>query len=248
MCFYFYFMFYIHKYFFFFFSSRRRHTRFKCDWSSDVCSSDLVDRRVKNKVAARGELRRQVRQGMIRQDHHGIRGCTHVEFVSKQLLKRKSSRFRSERCTIGEFRALSHAELPPLCLHIVLPGNRERWLCCTVIVQAYEAIEDKGGQLLCRDGLDRIRRPLARIKGYDTSTLLNTQDSAIRRPRGGRCRQDNCSRSKQNENRNQPKQPSSRRKGYTLHSCLSSDSERWLWTPPNRHGGPRRAPENPIYY
>src|SRR5882762_7489455 len=27
---------------FFFFSSRRRHTRFKCDWSSDVCSSDLV--------------------------------------------------------------------------------------------------------------------------------------------------------------------------------------------------------------
>src|SRR5260370_25458046 len=28
----------------FFFSSRRRHTRFKCDWSSDVCSSDLVNR------------------------------------------------------------------------------------------------------------------------------------------------------------------------------------------------------------
>src|SRR5260370_12994435 len=28
----------------FFFSSRRRHTRFKCDWSSDVCSSDLKNR------------------------------------------------------------------------------------------------------------------------------------------------------------------------------------------------------------
>src|SRR5256886_3279550 len=26
---------------YFFFSSRRRHTRFDCDWSSDVCSSDL---------------------------------------------------------------------------------------------------------------------------------------------------------------------------------------------------------------
>src|SRR5256886_7640212 len=26
----------------FFFSSRRRHTRFDCDWSSDVCSSDLT--------------------------------------------------------------------------------------------------------------------------------------------------------------------------------------------------------------
>src|SRR5438034_2346159 len=27
---------------FFFFSSRRRHTRSLCDWSSDVCSSDLM--------------------------------------------------------------------------------------------------------------------------------------------------------------------------------------------------------------
>src|SRR5438309_12124827 len=26
----------------FFFSSRRRHTRWNCDWSSDVCSSDLA--------------------------------------------------------------------------------------------------------------------------------------------------------------------------------------------------------------
>src|SRR5260370_2023356 len=31
---------------YFFFSSRRRHTRFKCDWSSDVCSSDLPTQRV----------------------------------------------------------------------------------------------------------------------------------------------------------------------------------------------------------
>src|SRR5688500_19888945 len=29
---------------FFFFSSRRRHTRLQGDWSSDVCSSDLVPR------------------------------------------------------------------------------------------------------------------------------------------------------------------------------------------------------------
>src|SRR3712207_7580794 len=30
---------------FFFFSSRRRHTRYWRDWSSDVCSSDLVEQR-----------------------------------------------------------------------------------------------------------------------------------------------------------------------------------------------------------
>src|SRR2546430_14426242 len=32
----------------FFFSSRRRHTRFDCDWSSDVCSSDLRKTRVES--------------------------------------------------------------------------------------------------------------------------------------------------------------------------------------------------------
>src|SRR5690606_41051591 len=32
----------LHICLFFFFSSRRRHTRFSRDWSSDVCSSDLT--------------------------------------------------------------------------------------------------------------------------------------------------------------------------------------------------------------
>src|SRR3712207_8131755 len=32
----------IHRFSFFFFSSRRRHTRYWRDWSSDVCSSDLM--------------------------------------------------------------------------------------------------------------------------------------------------------------------------------------------------------------
>src|SRR3712207_9505336 len=43
---------------FFFFSSRRRHTRYWRDWSSDVCSSDLggVDA---VEVAVGGEQRRQ---------------------------------------------------------------------------------------------------------------------------------------------------------------------------------------------
>src|SRR5690349_24960324 len=36
------FLYIIFFFFFFFFSSRRRHTRSLRDWSSDVCSSDLV--------------------------------------------------------------------------------------------------------------------------------------------------------------------------------------------------------------
>src|SRR5260221_1383372 len=39
-----------HVRFFFFFSSRRRHTRSLCDWSSDVCSSDLTDTGVTGSV------------------------------------------------------------------------------------------------------------------------------------------------------------------------------------------------------
>src|SRR5581483_12048318 len=39
-------------FFFFFFSSRRRHTRYWRDWSSDVCSSDLRELRVPDRVVA----------------------------------------------------------------------------------------------------------------------------------------------------------------------------------------------------
>src|SRR2546430_17375311 len=39
--------------YFFFFSSRRRHTRFDCDWSSDVCSSDLYRSREKYEASAK---------------------------------------------------------------------------------------------------------------------------------------------------------------------------------------------------
>src|SRR5690242_21250444 len=41
---------------FFFFSSRRRHTRLTCDWSSDVCSSDLREYGVVRCVVCREEL------------------------------------------------------------------------------------------------------------------------------------------------------------------------------------------------
>src|SRR5207237_7139228 len=53
-----------------FFSSRRRHTRFKCDWSSDVCSSDLLDRRKTVEACARIHLRNpQSRQERQRAAH-----------------------------------------------------------------------------------------------------------------------------------------------------------------------------------
>src|SRR6266480_4294303 len=46
MCFFFIYRKWVNKVFFFF-SSRRRHTRLTCDWSSDVCSSDLEPKKAK---------------------------------------------------------------------------------------------------------------------------------------------------------------------------------------------------------
>src|SRR2546430_10625409 len=63
---------------FFFFSSRRRHTRFDCDWSSDVCSSDL------RLPAARRGYRQPV------QSHDGTLG-----------LDRKSTRLNSSHSQIS---------------------------------------------------------------------------------------------------------------------------------------------------
>src|SRR2546430_1727680 len=42
----------------FFVSSRRRHTRFDCDWSSDVCSSDLtITRPTRGQAGSQGSQR-----------------------------------------------------------------------------------------------------------------------------------------------------------------------------------------------
>src|SRR5688500_13675350 len=55
----------------FFFSSRRRHTRLQGDWSSDVCSSDLVQRgHAEDPFAPQLERRRLQDHGQGLQDEH----------------------------------------------------------------------------------------------------------------------------------------------------------------------------------
>src|SRR5207237_5418477 len=48
-------------------SSRRRHTRFKCDWSSDVCSSDLAELAA---LLEAGELDYIVEYESLARSHH----------------------------------------------------------------------------------------------------------------------------------------------------------------------------------
>src|SRR5207249_6859113 len=67
---------------FFFFSSRRRHTRSKRDWSSDVCSSDLFRAALDRVLAALAE--------QIARDGEGARKL--VEIVVEGAVSKRSAR------------------------------------------------------------------------------------------------------------------------------------------------------------
>src|SRR2546430_13577726 len=77
---------------FFFFSSRRRHTRFDCDWSSDVCSSDL-DRRHALLAIERAQAQRHevVEQQLVQgEDHLGLALEKEAEAIERQLPQRNA--------------------------------------------------------------------------------------------------------------------------------------------------------------
>src|SRR2546430_12425270 len=91
----------------FFFSSRRRHTRFDCDWSSDVCSSDLNgeardtasdiwNKRIDtyNKVMCDPQIPQSVKEEMIenikpRSEEHTSELQSQSNLVCRLLLEKK---------------------------------------------------------------------------------------------------------------------------------------------------------------
>src|SRR2546430_13377704 len=79
-------------FFFFFFSSRRRHTRFDCDWSSDVCSSDLVVRDLDDDLGSHADGIAVVRRRQ-RPQTGGHRGELSID--------RKSTRLNSSHSQIS---------------------------------------------------------------------------------------------------------------------------------------------------
>src|SRR5690242_21408161 len=87
--------------FLFFFSSRRRHTRLTCDWSSDVCSSDLNHDKYKVLLAA---LDIEVISAAETLDSEI--GSTDAEIVEKGLALLKTCDFmifdRSEERRVGK--------------------------------------------------------------------------------------------------------------------------------------------------
>src|SRR5260370_12741428 len=73
----------------FFFSSRRRHTRFKCDWSSDVCSSDLIPSRFSQRCDVTTVQRWEKREGMPVHRHvHDKMGSVYASRVELEAWAR----------------------------------------------------------------------------------------------------------------------------------------------------------------
>src|SRR5690606_39733625 len=73
----------------FFFSSRRRHTRFSRDWSSDVCSSDLTPKNSSIILLCCGDICHRL----------GLRQLTQIMSYSYYLLKNNK---RSEERRVGK--------------------------------------------------------------------------------------------------------------------------------------------------
>src|SRR5688572_31409387 len=99
---------------FFFFSSRRRHTRFDCDWSSDVCSSDLGPLgKVSNNVAEYTGLIEGLRAVLdlgLAQD-----ATVEVRMDSKLVVEQMTGRWK-----------IKHADMRRLALEIGRASCRER--------------------------------------------------------------------------------------------------------------------------
>src|SRR5207237_1974856 len=99
----------------FFFSSRRRHTRFKCDWSSDVCSSDLRERLGEGEALLKKLRRLKLRAAAAGKDDRAqlLALMDDIEAIRRKLLRecaqleeefRIAAVRRSEERRVGEER------------------------------------------------------------------------------------------------------------------------------------------------
>src|SRR5215467_14379784 len=113
--------------FFFFFSSRRRHTRLQGDWSSDVCSSDLVGHATPHGAAAVVRFIASVIEecgGGIGIDWHGHRDRDFAVVNSLAALEAGASRLHGAAIGIGE--RVGNTPMDLLLMNLVLMGHIER--------------------------------------------------------------------------------------------------------------------------
>src|SRR5690606_40097227 len=82
----------------FFFSSRRRHTRFSRDWSSDVCSSDLAKQVILQRI--RDAEREQIIDDFLAREEPILSGT--VKRVDREGAIIESGKVRSAERRVGK--------------------------------------------------------------------------------------------------------------------------------------------------
>src|SRR5206468_8996358 len=109
---------------FFFFSSRRRHTRSDRDWSSDVCSSDLVQW-MHGEVGERGMLPLAEAEAVVRSLSLAMHGERHMlvpllelrefdEYTTTHSLNRSEERRVGKSVDIGDGRVMKNKKYEQL--------------------------------------------------------------------------------------------------------------------------------------
>src|SRR5438309_7575534 len=177
------FVFYVGSVFFvfFFFSSRRRHTRWNCDWSSDVCSSDLA----------------KPQEGLMAIKNVGVIGCGlmgsgivqvsaqagfSVLFVeaNDELVKRGLGRLRDtlEGLTAkGKLEAKARDEALG---RIAGTTKLEDLKACDLVIEAMTENQALKNETFAK--LDRIAAPHALLASNTSSCNVTALAAATRRP------------------------------------------------------------------
>src|SRR5437899_6126447 len=122
-----------YAFFYFFFSSRRRHTRCLSDWSSDVCSSDLVHQHdIEITVIEEIADRRAART--LRLGKPGTQTTAHIDkFLAAQVAEKQSALPVSSECAV----------LVDLRIHVSIRGQ-DIQPSIVVVIEKFRAPSEKG--------------------------------------------------------------------------------------------------------
>src|SRR2546422_9154347 len=164
--------------FFFFFSSRRRHTRCSRDWSSDVCSSDLLGRALRARAPPAllpwGGSEGAARPPLTMDLGGGRRGPLRMELGPDQTLIR----------VLGEDGPLGHLGLEFRERRVHLLGYRALLglLLDDVLSQLSQLLDDRGRELEDLDLPFVLRLELLEADGVLRVVL--GEERRVDRPRG----------------------------------------------------------------
>src|SRR3989475_6216922 len=170
-------------FFFFFFSSRRRHTRFDCDWSSDVCSSDLFDTLLAlvdagGSVIGKDELMRRIWPDRIVEENNlqaQISALRKVFGADRHLIRTVAGRgyqFTGEiRAAAGPPSSLPASNLPESVSDLIGRDASLREVVDLVTTHRLVTLTGAGGIGKTRLGLEAARQLLPRFDGVGLAEL-----------------------------------------------------------------------------